>query len=258
MSLKLGNTAINKIYLGSTEINKAYLGGTMIFGSPSEYLDDLAAYYRLNETSGTTVNDVTGNYDGVNYGATINQTGQVGKAYSFDGVDDYVDLQGDLGITSLPVAFKAWVKFPTAPGSGQEVIVYEISSSRNSAFSITVTSSTVYVTYGDGTGTGSGTRKTYNTNAGISDTSWHQIFVNMIDFNTVEVWIDGVETTVSYHSGTATSISFATTQYGLAKHAVPGLYYEFTLDEVGFWTKTFSQAEIEDIYDKESNGIPII
>jgi|GEM_PF-3314545 len=257
MSLKLGNTNINKIYLGSNEISKAYLGSDMVYGDPSPYLTDLIAYYRLNETSGTDVFDVTGNYNGVRYGATMNETGQVGTAYSFDGVDDYIDLIGDLGITSLPVAFKAWVKFPTAPGSGQEVIVYEISSSRNRAFSVTVTSSTVYVTYGDNTGTSSGGRRTYNTNQGISDTGWHQIFVNMIDFNTVEVWIDGVETTVSYHSGGATSVVFTSSQFGLAYHPA-GIYYDMTLDEVGFWAKTFSQSEIEDIYDKESNGISII
>jgi len=32
MSIKLGNTDINKVYLGNTEITKAYLGTTEIFG----------------------------------------------------------------------------------------------------------------------------------------------------------------------------------------------------------------------------------
>ena len=38
MALKLGSTAINKLYLGSTQINKAYLGTTVLFSggfSPS-------------------------------------------------------------------------------------------------------------------------------------------------------------------------------------------------------------------------------
>ena len=74
MSLKLGNTNINKIYLGSNEISKAYLGSDMVYGDPSPYLTDLIAYYRLNETSGTDVFDVTGNYNGVRYGATMNET----------------------------------------------------------------------------------------------------------------------------------------------------------------------------------------
>ena len=33
MSLKLGNTAVNKLYLGATQINKSYLGATLVLNT---------------------------------------------------------------------------------------------------------------------------------------------------------------------------------------------------------------------------------
>ena len=50
-------------------------------------------HYKLDETSGSTANDSSGNgYNGTITGATVNQIGYDGtiSAYSFDGVDDYV------------------------------------------------------------------------------------------------------------------------------------------------------------------------
>lgn len=44
---------------------------------------NLVAYYNLDETSGTTVTDSTNSYNGTNSGATVNQTGKIGKCYSF-------------------------------------------------------------------------------------------------------------------------------------------------------------------------------
>ena len=57
-------------------------------------LSGLVAYYPMDETSGTTaVNqapDTLGTLDGTITGATINQAGQSGASYSFDGVNDDV------------------------------------------------------------------------------------------------------------------------------------------------------------------------
>jgi len=36
MSIKLGNTSINKIYLGNVEIKKEYLGEKVVYGSASQ------------------------------------------------------------------------------------------------------------------------------------------------------------------------------------------------------------------------------
>ena len=45
--------------------------------------EGLTAYYKLDETSGTTVIDSLGNYDLTNIGITVNVPGKLGKCYSF-------------------------------------------------------------------------------------------------------------------------------------------------------------------------------
>ena len=60
----------------------------------------LVNHWAFDETSGTTADDTgSGNNDGAISGATINQTGKIGQAYSFDGSDDNVTMTGYKGIT---------------------------------------------------------------------------------------------------------------------------------------------------------------
>jgi hypothetical protein len=51
----------------------------------------LTAGYVYNESSGNLLDVTSNNNDGNVVGATQDQNGFVGKAYSFDGIDDYVD-----------------------------------------------------------------------------------------------------------------------------------------------------------------------
>ena len=60
-------------------------------GCPDDCSAGMVSYWKLDETVAGPVVDCYGSYDGTNNGATINQPGWVEKAYSFDGVDDYVD-----------------------------------------------------------------------------------------------------------------------------------------------------------------------
>ena len=53
--------------------------------------DGMVYYWKLDETSAGPVVDCYGSNDGTNHGATINQLGMVGTAYSFDGSTDYID-----------------------------------------------------------------------------------------------------------------------------------------------------------------------
>jgi hypothetical protein len=82
-----------------------------ITGTGSNVPANLVAWYKLDETvAGPAVNSANpGTYDGTTTGATINQTGQIDKCYSFDGLDDYVAADpADWTATAYTVAL--WVK----------------------------------------------------------------------------------------------------------------------------------------------------
>ncbi|MBW6537513.1 MAG: DUF11 domain-containing protein [Mariniphaga sp.] len=71
--------------------------------------DGLVAEWHFDEGSGNVLKDSSGNgNDGIIYGATW-VDGKFGKALSFDGVDDYVDL-ASIPSQTYPLTIEMWVK----------------------------------------------------------------------------------------------------------------------------------------------------
>ena len=85
---------------------------------------DLVLYYPLNETSGTTAEDVHGSYDGTTTGATVNQAGKVGTSYSFDGAGDWIDT--NLAEIYDDYSLGAWIYPNSLPASDVGAIIWEI------------------------------------------------------------------------------------------------------------------------------------
>ncbi len=78
------------------------------------------AHYKLNETSGTTVIDSSGNGNtGTNNGATVNQAGKIDKAYDFNGSSDDISVSDNssLDITNN-MSISVWIKLDSL-GSNQ-------------------------------------------------------------------------------------------------------------------------------------------
>lgn len=71
--------------------------------------DNLIAYYKLDETSGTTLVDSLNSYNGSINGATINQTGKIGKCHSLDGTNDYYTVSG-LPAFDTDFSISCWYK----------------------------------------------------------------------------------------------------------------------------------------------------
>lgn len=70
--------------------------------------NDIKAYWKLDESSGSTAYDSVGSANGTIYGATYTTSGKINGAYSFDGSDDYISASPS--ITSYPITISAWVK----------------------------------------------------------------------------------------------------------------------------------------------------
>lgn len=80
------------------------------------------SYYPLDETSGSTANDVVGGNDGTINGADLGQPGVMGgNSMYFDGGDS-IDISQS-GLTDSGVTLAAWVNFASGFGDDQ-VIVY--------------------------------------------------------------------------------------------------------------------------------------
>jgi hypothetical protein len=84
------------------------------------------AYYTLNEASGDALDSVAGN-DGTPSGVTYGATGKIGDAYTFDGVNDYVNIDAALTpLASTTVGtWNVWVKpVDATPSNGQSIISF--------------------------------------------------------------------------------------------------------------------------------------
>lgn len=95
--------------------------------SGSTLKNSLVACWELNETTGTTMYDSHNSYNGtIQTYTTINQTGKLDKAYSFDTTSTPVGVYGtgDSNFASCyndPFTITAWVKKTTVAGGNQYI-----------------------------------------------------------------------------------------------------------------------------------------
>ena len=84
------------------------------------------AHYKFNETSGTDVIDSSGNSNtGTNNGATVNQTGKINKAYSFDGSNDKVTISNSTSFdfSDEEYTISIWIKAGSDPRNRNGMII---------------------------------------------------------------------------------------------------------------------------------------
>lgn len=80
----------------------------------------LIAMFNFQETSGTSVISEVSGFQGTNSGATINQSGMPGKSYSFDGTNDFIDMNTKTLIGGKSVfTFGIWFKANSLPQDGK-------------------------------------------------------------------------------------------------------------------------------------------
>jgi len=107
VSLTGGATAYSEQELLNIAIENNLTVQDVILGLQTyiKSLSGLVAYYPLNETSGTVATNraptTLGTLDGTTSGATVGVAGKVGRAYSFDGVNDRIDLQNGNTVKNL-------------------------------------------------------------------------------------------------------------------------------------------------------------
>ena len=197
---------------------------------------DLISYWSLDEASGTLYDSQNDN-DGTAYGATQNVAGKVGKAVSFDGVDDYVLIpyNSNLNITGS-VSFSAWF--------------YQSSSGENAILSRNYGSDVVPYILGISYGF---PRLRYYSSAFVNrsddeqvntETWYHLVFT--VSSAETKIYLNGtlVMTTDGIPSlpANTTSLYFGNYPYG-------SYYFTGIIDEIGIWSRVLSQADVTRLYN---------
>lgn len=202
--------------------------------------DNLIAYYKLDETSGSTAVDELATNDGTITGATVNQAGKIGTAYSFDGSGDRVSM-----VSGVSGNFTAtcWVK---AISNSSEGRILTIRGSSGSSAGICIASNPAIGSNGINSlheiiawGSTGGTN--------IYDSTWHFLTLTW-DGTTSKLYLDGDSTPESTNSS---SPSLSTQNY-IGQHSSTTNTFVGTIDEVAIWSRVLSTDEITELYNSGS------
>ena len=210
--------------------------------------DALTAYWNLNEGSGSSAADVTGNgYNGTVTGA-VWATGYTGSALDFDGNGDYVDLANDIFDSHSSGTIAAWIK-PEALGN-LTILASGSDSDVNYFFKFFVfntSGSNLHLYVGAKSPTNNYVRSTTSLTVG----EWYHVAATS-DGSQWRLYINGVEETLVVFSGSNAGRWFSSVDVGVNSYMLGSLQSALTvketfngvLDEVRVYNRPLSVAEI--------------
>ncbi|RLG20586.1 hypothetical protein DRN72_04960 [Methanosarcinales archaeon] len=222
-------------------------------------IDGVVGAWHFDEGSGNITHDTSGEgNDGTLYdGNTTNDdgntppqwdNGKFGKALSFDGVDDYVEVPyADSLYIPNEVSVSVWIKPANASGDWQTIIAHSPETCefnywlylQENALKLSVYSST----YPD----------LVIPNAVPTNNKWYHIVFTAVKGSVVRVFVNGVE----IGNGTAKS-DFWTGGYVTIADLRPGRGVRFngTIDEVCIYNRALSKEEISDLHNNYGYTTP--
>jgi len=201
----------------------------------------LVAYYPFSGNA----NDESGNANhGTEYGGVAlvaDRFENAGSAYSFDGVDDYIDVgsAANLNLPGSPLTIEAWVKGNDTTWAPNQVIFF---SNENDGYGLAVMQTTGILQFAK-----VGVDGKYS-DGSIKDTDWHQISIVYSASDSAYFYFDGVSdaSNPQYYPRT-----FSTSQtYLIGGRTYLGYtnYFDGLIDDIRIYNRALSEAEIEALY----------
>lgn len=202
--------------------------------------DNPVAYYRFEETSGTTAIDTANSNDGtyVN-GVLLNQPSApgLGQAASFDGVDDFVSTPRTV---STNFTLELWIN-TTAPSltggqayEGNGLLWSDVGGAANDFVMAMLNNGLSFFTGNPDVSVTSSTA--------INDGVWHHLVATRTQGGSVEIFIDGVSrgTTTTNNSPLDANPSIM-----IGGNVLDSRYFAGLIDEVAYYPRVLSVARIQ-------------
>jgi len=223
-----------------------------LFNQTSTLWNNLLAYY----TGDGTPDDALGNYNGTLVNGATYGTGKINQGFSFDGVNDYVNLGNNLDFDgSTPFSISTWVYVNT---SKQQAIISKESAGNNFTGYIAQIQSSNQVLFYFGSNYGGGDYLSCQTTNTLTTNTWQMVTITYDGSKSVagiNIFLNGVSSTLSIFRNTlvgSTSNSI-NTNIGAAVSSGAARYFNGLLDEVGIWDRELSESEVTELYNS-GNG----
>lgn len=191
-------------------------------------------------------NDSIGSYQGTLNGTTF-ATGEVGQAFSLDGVDDSVELGNWFDLQDFTIEF--WIK----PGSTQQAYAVILDNNHGSA---STTSNASWVVQQDASITNHYTWGRYDDGAGLSfvlsPNVWQHVAVTHNRNNVSRVYVNGAEVANTTAPGPIRYDGSQSLHVG--RWGAGGRYWNGSMDELSVYDHALSPSQIQTIYNAGSAG----
>ena len=194
-------------------------------------------------------NDESGNGNqGTVYGATLTEDrfGVPNSAYSFDGIDDYIDVGNDSRLKpGLPITVAAWMKINGIEG---DVLTTNFAEGSYYGILVTINNGGLHLNFGDGSSIGSQSRRSKSIDVPVLGTWFH--FVGIIQgAQDMDIYIDG-ENVGGIYSGAGGSIAYDDGPVNIGRVAtqLSSPYFDGILDEVRIYDRALSEEEVQTLY----------
>ena len=239
--LLLSATIVNAQFVGGHgALWKAAAGGVTL-------KTNLISVWELDETSGATATDEHGTNNGTNFGATINQTGIIDKAYDYTGgTTERVELTTGLFEGNAESSVSVWFKVDNTSGTkGIVTQWYDGTVNKRSVLIRLSNASLQFYTY-----TTSQVGGTYYT---VSTATWYHV-VCVYNGSTMRIYVDGTLDGTSFSQ--TGNLGAGTDHVGYV-----GNYYTATattlshdglIDQVAIWDRALTQTDVDDLYNSGS------
>ncbi len=244
--------------LSADEVKRLYNLRPALQAKPA-LSQDLVGHWSFDEDAGTTVPDHSGQGNtGTATGGPAGTTGQLGRALSFDGSDDYVSVADANSLdqtTAMTVAF--WAKPNSESGTDALVLKWNESSSQQSwAVQVFDGGSSILV-HTPTSNSDDSTSGTYNLSASEWQAgSWkHVAFIfdgaGSGNAGRLKLYLDGTQVSLTSFSGTVpSSLNTSTANLEIGGFStVAGRYFDGTIDDVRMYSRTLSADEIKRLYN---------
>lgn len=228
-----------------------YLFSLLVLFSTFSMFAQLPSYVPTNGLVGYwpfngNANDVSGNgNNGVVTGATLttDRFGIANKAYSFDGVNDYINAGSNISFSNFTIS--TWVYMNSNPSSLNALISKISTNFQNFELAINSGSNNPVFSWGNGS-----SWLGLNPSQTLPVAEWHHLVATYNTSNIMTLYFDGnvllTSTATSY-----TNVSGFQTFFG-ARPNTQGIssttfFHNGKLDDIGIWNRALTQQEITNL-----------
>jgi hypothetical protein len=218
------------MYYGNSSISSSQENPTGVWDSNFKGV----WHMKENPSSSQIYDSTSNNHDGTANGGMLSGqsvAGQTGQGISFDGSNDYINLNHPSSIqTSLPVTLSAWIKVGSV-SSYYTLLSTGGSASNYGGVDLATMTNKIEVDYGDNGGSGSGHRRTKISNTSISANTWIYVVATMQGSSNMNIYINGSNAGGSY-DGSGGSLAYGTDNAAMGSNAWGNSFLNGSLDEV--------------------------